>query len=105
MERILAARPDFLLFSDAGLDSRVFAMAHERLAPLQGALWGWGGSLGIPSIDYYIAPEVLWMKSKCRLSDKNAEFSIPQELYSEQVIDTKRPQLDCINSIHGRLYC
>lgn len=85
IERILASRPDFLLFSDAGLDSRVFAMAHERLAPFQAALWGWGGSLGVPSIDYYIAPEVLWMKSRCRLSDKNAEFSIPQELYSEQV--------------------
>jgi hypothetical protein len=86
VERILSSRPDFLLFSDAGLDSRVFAMAHERLAPFQGALWGWGGSLGVPSIDYYIAPEVLWTKSRCRLSDGNAEYSIPQELYSEQVI-------------------
>ncbi len=85
VDRILFSRPDFILFSDAGLDSRVFALAHERLAPFQAALWGWGGSLGIPTIDYYIAPSVLWTKSKCRLSNKNAEFSIPQELYSEQV--------------------
>jgi hypothetical protein len=86
IHRILSSRPDFILYSDAGLDSRVFALAHERLAPYQGALWGWGGSLGIPSLDFYITPAVLWTQSKCRSSNKNSEFTLPQELYSEQVV-------------------
>ena len=85
IERILFSRPDYILFSDAGLDSRVFALAHERLAPVQGALWGWGGSLGSPSLDFYLAPSVLWTQSKCRMNDRKIEFVMPQELYSEQV--------------------
>jgi hypothetical protein len=35
VHRILEANPNFLLFADAGLDSRVFALAHYRLAPYQ----------------------------------------------------------------------
>lgn len=35
---------------------------------------------------FALISEVLWMKSRCRLSDGNAEFTIPQELYSEQVL-------------------
>jgi hypothetical protein len=85
IERILASKPDFILFSDAGLDSRVFALAHERLTRQQGALWGWGGSLGIPSVDYYFAPEELWAHSKCRGLDSGDLINFPQELYSEQV--------------------
>ena len=65
VRRVLEARPDFLLFADASLDSRVFALAHERLALWQGALWGWGSTLGIPTIDFYFAPEVFWKHSQC----------------------------------------
>ena len=36
MEKIIQARADFILFADAALDSRVFALAHERLALHQG---------------------------------------------------------------------
>eukprot|EP01036_Dinobryon_divergens_P002119 gene2119-2788_t len=63
--RVREAVLDVLIFADAALDGRVFALAHERLAPVQLALWGWGGSLGIPAIDYFLIPEVLWMGSKC----------------------------------------
>ena len=36
VEKIMQARADFILFADAALDSRVFALAHERLALHQG---------------------------------------------------------------------
>ena len=57
--RIRQTKQDFLIFADAGLDSRVFALAHERMAPYQAILWGWGGTLGIPSIDYYLVRIVI----------------------------------------------
>ena len=43
--RVLREQPDVVLFADAALDSRVFALAHERLARWQIALWvsGWVG--------------------------------------------------------------
>jgi hypothetical protein len=61
VERILASAPDFIIFTDAALDSRVFTLAHERLAIWQGALWGWGGTLGIDTLDFYFIPEPLWL--------------------------------------------
>jgi hypothetical protein len=82
--RILETSPDFLLFADAALDSRVFALSHERLALYQGAFWGWGGTLGINTIDYYFIPEILWKESKC--PHMKGGWQLPQELFSEQVI-------------------
>jgi hypothetical protein len=38
-ERILLAQADFILFADISYDSRVFALAHERLAVYQGRLF------------------------------------------------------------------
>lgn len=96
---------------DALLDARVFALAHERLAPLQLSLWGWGGmSLGVPSIDLHAVPEWLLHHSKCPViprttnarsrkvfhvpsdrpgkRDISVEWHDPQELYSEQVCPT-----------------
>lgn len=74
---------EFILFADAALDSRVFAIAHERLALFQGALWGWGGTIGIPTIDYYFIPEILWTNSYCQ---QLGISHLPQELFLEQVI-------------------
>lgn len=82
--RILALSPDVLLFSDAGLDSRVFALAHERIALYQCALWGWGGTIGIPTVDFYFSSELLWRESRCPLLH-GGHFD-PQELFAEQVI-------------------
>jgi hypothetical protein len=65
ISRILAAKFDFLLFMDASLDTRVFTLAHERLAPFQGLYWTYGSSLGIPSIDYYFIPEIFFSDTKC----------------------------------------
>jgi hypothetical protein len=33
----------------------------------QGALWGWGGTLAIPTIDFYFMPEILWQGCDCNL--------------------------------------
>ena len=68
--RIQELKLDFVLFADPALDVRVFAVAHERLALHQGILWGYGGTLGIPSIDYYFMPEVFWRHSKCPVTMK-----------------------------------
>jgi len=45
IERIIASGADYILFADAGLDSRVFALSHERLALWQGLLWSCGGTM------------------------------------------------------------
>ena len=103
ISRILDARTDFILFADAALDSRVFALAHERLATWQGGLWGWGGSLGINTLDFYFAPEPLLAVTSCPIQtlvnpsdvsdDDDEEDDLfrtvnrpPQSLYSEQVV-------------------
>jgi predicted O-linked N-acetylglucosamine transferase (SPINDLY family) len=82
IQRIRSTESDILIFADLGQDCRSFALAHYRLAPYQMALWGWGGTLGIPSIDYYLYPQVFWFKTKCRVSNR---MTTPQELFSEQV--------------------
>lgn len=84
IQKIVDHQVDFLFFADAALDSRVFALAHERLALHQAALWHWGGSLGIPTIDYYIMPEIFWKYSKCALIHRGPVP--PQALFSEQVV-------------------
>jgi len=69
--------PDILIYADASYDSRVFALAHERLALFQLVLWGWSCvTLGIPTIDYYIIPEPLFDHVKCSLIDSNDAVSL-----------------------------
>ena len=84
IERVLEVNADFIIFADAGLDSRTFALAHERLALWQGVLWGWGGTLGIPTVDYYFIPDILWTHSRCPKTKET--YRVPQELFMEQVI-------------------
>ena len=72
IDRILHAAPDFILFSDAAYDSRVFALAHERLAPYQAALWGWGGTVAIPTLDFFFAPTMLWQGRSCALQGRGS---------------------------------
>jgi predicted O-linked N-acetylglucosamine transferase (SPINDLY family) len=81
--RIRNTLVDVLIFADAGQDCRSFALAHYRLAPLQLAMWGWGGTLAINTIDYYLFPDVFWTGAKCRVAE--GALRSPQELYAEQV--------------------
>ena len=39
VQRIQQLNPDVIIFADAGYDSRVFTLAHERIAEYQFALW------------------------------------------------------------------
>ena len=84
IQRIAQAQLDVIIFSDGGHDSRTFALAHYRLAPYQLMYWGWGGTLGIKTIDYYLYPKILWTPKSCLFSNGNRLS--PQELYSEQVV-------------------
>jgi hypothetical protein len=110
IDRIQQYQIDFLLFMDAALDARVFALAHERLSTFQGLYWTYGSSLAIPTIDYYFYPEIFWSDTKCpkasaalnlgnlgssgsissSLSYYNLQhlsnYQLPQELFHEQVV-------------------
>ena len=94
ISRIEESTQDLLIFTDAGMDSRTFALAHERLATYQALMWGWGGTLGIPTVDYYFIPTALWYNVQCVVLNNNKkshnELStksiLPQELFLEQVI-------------------
>lgn len=84
IQRIAKTQLDVIIFSDGGHDSRTFALAHYRLAPFQLMYWGWGGTLGIKTIDHYLYPEILWSPKSCVLSTGSVQS--PQEQYSEQVV-------------------
>ena len=93
VERVLRSKQDLIVFTDAGMDSRSFALAHERLVRYQVLLWGWGGTLAIPAIDFYIIPEPLWFRSQCATVDPRVfdaqEIRVgvyPQELFAEQTV-------------------
>lgn len=45
---------------------------------------GWGGTIGIPTIDYYLIPQMLFERSRCPQTGAN-DFR-PQELFAEQVV-------------------
>jgi hypothetical protein len=75
--RILDMSPDVLIFADASYDSRVFVLAHERLAMFQMVLWGWTCiTLGIPTIDYYVIPEPLFAHVKCNIVDSTKKTAM-----------------------------
>lgn len=80
LERIRMKTLDLIVFADASSDARVFALAHERLARYQAVLWNWGGSLGIPSVDYYLLPDIFVREARCHGD------VFPQQLFHEQVM-------------------
>lgn len=84
MDRIKNSQVDFLLFADAAMDARVFALAHERFAVYQGILWSWGGTLGIPTIDYYFIPEIFMMHSRCSVLPGQQSLSLQQQRSAAQ---------------------
>ncbi|RYH16393.1 hypothetical protein EON65_30175 [archaeon] len=83
LERIRVKSLDLIVFADASSDARVFALAHERLARYQAVLWNWGGSLGIPSVDYYLLPVIFVREARCHSRHGDV---LPQELFHEQVM-------------------
>lgn len=108
LARIADAHVDFVLFADAAMDARVFALAHERLALYQGSLWSWGGTLGIGTIDFVFQPEIFLQHSRCKVhhshrlllqqqqqqsansaqsfQQQNTPKHLPQQHFTEQVV-------------------
>jgi len=52
---IQAENLDILFYTDIGMDSLTWFLAHYRLAPLQFATWGHPVTTGVETIDYYIS--------------------------------------------------
>jgi predicted O-linked N-acetylglucosamine transferase (SPINDLY family) len=50
---------DILFYTDIGMDSYTYTLAHSRLAPVQCVTWGHPSTTGIPTIDYYVSSELL----------------------------------------------
>jgi predicted O-linked N-acetylglucosamine transferase (SPINDLY family) len=49
---------DVLIYSDVGMESLSYSLAHARLAPIQCATWGHPVTTGISTIDYYISSDL-----------------------------------------------
>ncbi len=58
-EGIAAARLDVLVYLDLGMDPFTLFLAHARLAPVQGVLWGHPDTTGIPAIDVFLSCDAM----------------------------------------------
>lgn len=94
IERILDAKVNVLIYADAGYDARVFTLAHERLALFQMFLWGWGcNTLGIPMIDFYLVPDVLFDGVRCKMQkQKSRDLELDADSSSTLAYDQEHPQ-------------
>jgi protein O-GlcNAc transferase len=50
---------DVILYTDIGIESMSYYLAHARLAPLQCVTWGHPLTTGIPTLDYFISSKDL----------------------------------------------
>jgi hypothetical protein len=50
--------------------------------------WGWGATLGIPAVDYYMIPRPLWSFAWCRITHLASNFEEDFQLRSD--IETER---------------
>jgi tetratricopeptide (TPR) repeat protein len=66
-------KPDFIFYPEIGMSSLIYALANERLAPVQFTSWGHPDTTGIKNIDCFVSSNYL--------EPKNAE-----EHYSEKLI-------------------
>ncbi|GMI07942.1 hypothetical protein TrVE_jg11159 [Triparma verrucosa] len=80
VERLLDASLDVILYLDLPVDARTYGLAHQRLAPVQAAMYGHHTySSGIEDVvDYMIIPE------DCVMGEANPTQTTSQ--YSEQAV-------------------
>ena len=67
---------DVLFYTDLGMDSITYTLAHSRLAPVQCVTWGHPVTTGIDTIDYFISSEHL-------------ETSDSEQHYTERLVRLK----------------
>ncbi|WP_413165789.1 tetratricopeptide repeat protein [Capilliphycus salinus ALCB114379] len=63
VQKIYADKQDILVFLDLGMCPLTTQIASLRLASIQCAAWGHPVTTGLPTIDYFISPEVLEPKT------------------------------------------
>src|SRR5581483_6309659 len=80
VERILARRPDVLLYPEIGMELTTMHLASQRLADVQAATWGHPHTTGLPTIDYFFSAEAL-------------EPPDAQDHYTERLV--RLPRLGC----------
>ncbi|MCH7988740.1 MAG: hypothetical protein IID46_06245, partial [Planctomycetes bacterium] len=88
IKRTVNQELDVLFYSDIGMDPITYALAHNRLAPVQCVTWGHPVTTGINTIDYFLSTEL-------------AETENAAEHYTEKLVRLKtlptyfyRPQLE-----------
>ncbi|MEB3280150.1 MAG: tetratricopeptide repeat protein [Lyngbya sp.] len=59
VDKIYADKPDILVFLDVGMCPLTAQIASLRLASIQCAAWGHPVTTGLPTIDYFISPDLL----------------------------------------------
>lgn len=57
--RILADRPDVLLYPEIGMDALVMRLACLRLAPVQCVSWGHPNTSGLPTMDWFLTSDLM----------------------------------------------
>src|ERR1019366_2594218 len=92
---IAESKLDILLYTDLGMEPFTYALAFNRLAPVQCAMWGHPMTSGIPAIDYFLSSEL-------------AEPKDGQEFYTEKLVKLAalpvyyyRPELPRIHRDRG----
>jgi predicted O-linked N-acetylglucosamine transferase (SPINDLY family) len=67
---------DLLFYTDVGMESTNYVLAHSRLAPVQCVTWGHPVTTGLPMIDYFLSTSAL-------------ELDNADEHYTEQLVRLK----------------
>ncbi len=74
-EQIAQERLDVLLYTDVGMDSLPYYLAHGRLAPVQCVTWGHPLTTGLPTIDYFISSVDLEPSARRPITPKSSSSS------------------------------
>jgi protein O-GlcNAc transferase len=58
-ERILADRPDVLIYPEVGMDATAAWLAAQRLVSIQCVAWGHPETSGFPTLDYFLSSDAM----------------------------------------------
>ena len=88
IKRTVNQELDILFYSDIGMDPVTYALAHNRLAPVQCVSWGHPVTTAMNTIDYFLSSELA--------EPENAEQHYTEQLVRLKTLPTYyyRPQLE-----------